>query len=239
VLSSSIPSEEIAARLQSFSELVGTAISRAQAHAEVLASRARIVEAGDEARRRIERDLHDGTQQRLITLTLRLQRALAEVPPSAPAARAELVEAERELSSTIDEVQELSRGLHPAQLARGGLRPALRALARRSPIPVEVAVDGERLPASVETAVYYVVSEALTNAIKHSAATSLVVTVAADSDAVRATVADNGVGGAKVGAGSGLTGLNDRVEAIGGRFAVASPSGGGTTISVELPIAAQ
>jgi signal transduction histidine kinase len=102
-----------------------------------------------------------------------------------------------------------------------------------------VAVDGERLPPSIETAVYYVVSEALTNAIKHSAATSLVVTVAADSDAVRATVADNGVGGAKVGAGSGLTGLNDRVEAIGGRFAVASPSGGGTTISVELPIAAQ
>jgi signal transduction histidine kinase len=130
--------------------------------------------------------------------------------------------------------------VHPAQLAVGGLRPALRALARRSPIPVDVSVDvPERPPASVETGLYYVVSEALANAIKHSQATLVSVTVAGDSGSVRATVADNGVGGAETGAGSGLTGLSDRVDALAGLFSVVSPSGGGTTISVDLPVAAK
>jgi signal transduction histidine kinase len=238
-LSSSVPSEEIESRLASFTELVGTAISRAEAHAEVIASRARIVEAGDEAMRRIERDLHDGTQQRLVALALHLQRVRGDVPTEERDTYAALEHVERELKSVIDEVQELSRGVHPAQLAEGGLRPALRALARRSPIPIDLSVDvPERPPASVETAVYYVVSEALANAIKHSQATSLVVTVALDSGAIRATVADDGVGGAEIGAGSGLTGLSDRVDALAGRFEVVSPPGGGTMISVELPVAA-
>ena len=239
MLSSSVPGEEIESRLASFTDLVGTAISRAEAHAEVIASRARIVEAGDEAIRRIERDLHDGTQQRLVALALHLQRVRADLPAEEGDTHEAIGQLERELKSVIDEVQELSRGVHPAQLAEGGLRPALRALARRSPIPIDLSVDvPERLSASVETAVYYVVSEALANAIKHSQATSLLVTVALDSGAIRVTVADDGVGGAEIGAGSGLTGLSDRVDALAGRFEVASPAGGGTTISVELPVAA-
>jgi signal transduction histidine kinase len=239
MLSSSVPSEEIESRLASFTELVGTAISRAEAQAEVIASRARIVEAGDAAMRRIERDLHDGTQQRLVALALHLQRVRADVRAEERDTHAAFDQVERELKSVIDEVQELSRGVHPAQLAEGGLRPALRALARRSPTPIDLSVDvPERLPASVETAVYYVVSEALANAIKHSQATSVFVTVALDSGAIRATVADNGVGGAEIGAGSGLTGLSDRVDALAGRFEVISPHGGGTTITVELPVAA-
>ena len=239
MLSSSVPSEEIESRLASFTQLVGTAISRAEAHAEVIASRARIVEAGDEAMRRIERDLHDGTQQRLVALALHLQRVRADVPAEERDTHAALEQLERDLKSAIDEVQELSRGVHPAQLAEGGIRPALRALARRSPIPIDLSVDvPDRPPALIETAVYYVVSEALANAIKHSQATSLVVVVALDSGAVRATVTDDGVGGAEIGRGSGLTGLRDRVEALAGRFEVVSPQGGGTTISVELPVAA-
>ena len=239
MLSSAVPSAEIESRLTSFTQLVGNAIYRAEAHAEVLASRARIVAAGDEAMRRIERDLHDGTQQRLVALALHLQRVRADVPAEPRDLPAALQQVERELKSVIDEVQELSRGVHPAQLAEGGLRPALRALARRSPVPIDLSVDvPERPPASVETAVYYVVSEALANAIKHSQATSLVVTAALDSGAIRVTVADDGVGGAEIGAGSGLTGLSDRVDALAGRFEVVSPPGGGTTISVELPVAA-
>ena len=240
MLSSSVSGEEIESRLASFTNLVGAAISRAQAQAELIASRARIVEAGDEARRRIERDLHDGTQQRLVALTLHLQRLRADVPVAERATQEGLEQVERELKSVIEEVQELSRGVHPAQLAVGGLRPSLRALARRSPIPVDVSVDvPERPPASVETALYYVVSEALANAIKHSRATSVSVTVVGDSRSVRAIVADDGVGGAEAGAGSGLTGLTDRVDALAGLFSVVSPRGGGTTISVDLPVAAQ
>jgi signal transduction histidine kinase len=240
MLSSEVPGEEIEARLASFTDLVGTAISRAQAQAELIASRARIVEAGDEAMRRIERDLHDGTQQRLVALTLHLQRLRADVPVADQATHEGLGEVERELKSVIGEVQELSRGVHPAQLAVGGLRPSLRALARRSPIPVDVSVDvPERPPASVETGLYYVVSEALANAIKHSGAASVSVSVVGDLRSVRATVADDGVGGAETGAGSGLTGLRDRVDALAGVFSVVSPRGGGTTISVELPIAAE
>jgi signal transduction histidine kinase len=240
MLSSSGSGEEIESRLASFTDLVGTAISRAQAQAELIASRARIVQAGDEARRRIERDLHDGTQQRLVSLTLHLQRLRADVPVAERATQDGLEQVEGELKSVIEEVRELSRGVHPAQLAVGGLRPSLRALARRSPIPVDVSVDvPERPPASVETALYYVVSEALANAIKHSGATSVSVTVVGDSRSVRATVADDGVGGAETGAGSGLTGLSDRVDALAGLLRVVSPRGGGTTISVDLPVGAQ
>jgi signal transduction histidine kinase len=147
----------------------------------------------------------------------------------------------QEIKSVLDDVRELSRGLHPAQLARRGLGPSLRALARRSPIPVEVAVEvDERPPPPVETAVYYVVSEALTNAIRYSGASGISVTVGCDGEWLRVTIADNGSGGAEAGAGpgSGLLGLSDRVEALGGRFSLLSPSGSGTRISVELPVTA-
>ena len=162
----------------------------------------------------------------------------AGIPAAEEATLAGLDQVERELKAVNEEVQELSRGVHPAQLAQGGLLPSLRALARRSPIPVDVTVDvADRPPASVETAIYYVVSEAITNAIKHSGATAVSVTVVADATAVCATIADDGVGGAEVGVGSGLTGLSDRVAALAGRCSVVSPRGGGTTISLELPFA--
>jgi signal transduction histidine kinase len=226
-------------RLRAFTEMVATAVSNATARVALLESRARIVEAGDEARRRIERDLHDGTQQRLLAIGLDLQRVRAMAADD-PQVRAELEEVERDLVSVLDEVREISRGLHPAQLSRGGLPPSLRALARRCPIPVDLEVDlAGRLPASGETAVYYVVSEALANAIKHSGASAVTVRVSAESNALRATVTDDGDGGAAAGVGSGLTGLRDRVEALGGRFELDSPPGGGTTVSVELPIATQ
>ena len=239
-------------RLAGFTELVATAIANASARAELVASRARIVAAGDEARRRIERDLHDGTQQRLIALGLDLQRARAAIPPDQADTHSALVEVEEDLEAILADLRELSHGLHPPLLARAGLRPSLRALARRSPIPVELDIELPARPSpSVEIAVYYVVSEALTNAIKHSRASSISVTVTADHAGglfaldllghravahVYATIADDGVGGAEAGAGSGLTGLADRVDALGGRLGVDSPVGEGTRISVELPL---
>ena len=231
--------ERSEARLSQFTELMATAVSNATARAELIASRARIVAAGDEARRRLERNLHDGTQQRLIALRLDLQRIRATLGSDDVEARAELEQAERDLESVLEEVRELSRGLHPAQLSRGGLGLALRALARRSPIRVDLDVEvEERPPVPIETAVYYVVSEALTNAIKHSHASAVSVAVGRDEGVVRARIADDGVGGAVAGGGSGLTGLADRVEALGGRLMLESPRERGTAISIELPIAA-
>jgi signal transduction histidine kinase/uncharacterized protein YoaH (UPF0181 family) len=224
-------------RLEKFTELVATAIANADSHSELAASRRRIVAAADEARRRIERNLHDGTQQRLIALGLDLQRVEATI--RAPAAQAEIERAVRDLGSILEDLRELSHGLHPPLLSRAGLRPALGALARRSPIPVQLDVDlPERPPAEVETAIYYVVSEALANAIKHSHASATTVTIAGDPRAttVCATVADDGVGGAEPSGGSGLIGLGDRVHALGGRFVLESPAGLGTRISVELPV---
>jgi GAF domain-containing protein len=228
--------EQSEIRLSQFTELMATAVSNATARADLVASRARIVAAGDEARRRFERDLHDGTQQRLLAIGLDLQRVRGELDEQEEGARAALERAERDLGAALDEVREVSRGLHPAQLSRGGLQTALRALARRSPIPVTLHVDiAERPPEPIETAAYYVVSEAIANAIKHSRATAIVVTVTRAGGTLHATIADDGVGGAVVDGGSGLTGLNDRVEAVGGRFAIASPRGRGTTISIDLP----
>jgi signal transduction histidine kinase len=198
------------------------------------------VTAGDEARRRLERDLHDGTQQRLLALRLDLQRIRGTIPEDEDVTRSGLETAEQDLESVLEEVREFSRGIHPGHLARGGLGPSLRALGRRSPIPVEVEVDlDERPPAPIETAVYYVVSEAIANAIKHSGASVVSVKVVSDGLVLRATIVDDGVGGAPVDqprTGSGLTGLSDRVEALGGGFVVESPAGGGTTISIELPL---
>jgi GAF domain-containing protein len=223
-------------RLAGFTELVATAISNATARAELVASRARIVAAGDEARRRIERNLHDGTQQRLLALGLDLQRARTGIPDDQSETQSALMEAEQDLEAILEDLRELSHGLHPQLLSRLGLGPSLQALARRSPIPVQLDVDlPDRPPASLETAVYYVVSEALTNAIKHSQATEISIAITG-GETLEASVVDDGVGGADPGGGSGLVGLLDRVEALGGHFAFDSPPRGGTSISIELPV---
>jgi signal transduction histidine kinase len=219
-------------RLEKFTELVTTAIANTTTRAELIASRARIVAAGDEARRRIERNLHDGVQQRLVALRLDLQR-MREVPHGERDTL--LMQAEQDLEATLEDLRELSHGLHPPLLSRAGLGPSLEALTRRLPIPVHLNVElPERPEASLETALYYAVSEAITNAIKHSDASEIAVT-ATGGEKLEASIADNGVGGADV-KGSGLTGLRDRIEALGGRFTVVSPAAGGTTISIELPV---
>jgi len=234
------------ARLSNFTGLVATAISNASSRSELIASRARIVSAGDEARRRIERNLHDGTQQRLIALGLDVQRARTTIPEHQHDARSALERVEQDLDAILVDLRELSHGLHPPLLSRLGLRPSLQALARRSPIPVEVDIDlPERPAASLETAVYYVVSEAVTNAIKHSHASEISVTININDPGapsrvsvgtLHATIVDDGLGGADPSGGSGLTGLLDRVDALGGRFVLDSPPRGGTTISAEFPI---
>jgi signal transduction histidine kinase len=204
---------------------------------ELAASRARIVAAGDLARRRIERDLHDGTQQRLVSLVLDLRAAEAAVPPERPELRAQLDGVADGLAGALDDLRELTRGIHPAILSEGGLRPALKALARRSVVPVELEVDVQtRLPEPVEVAAYYVVSEALANTAKHAQASVAHVDVRAGNGSLHLSVRDDGVGGATPGRGSGLIGLTDRVEALGGTIALHSPAGKGTSLQVDLPI---
>jgi signal transduction histidine kinase len=228
------------ARLSGFTQLVATAIANAEAQAALTASRARIVAAADAARRRIERDLHDGAQQRLVSLALHLRSTVqAAVPPDADDLTAQLDAVAAELVSVVDELREVARGLHPAALADGGLRPALKTLARRSAVPVrlEVDVDG-RLPEPIELAAYYVVSEALTNTVKHAHATVIDVQAAVGVGVLRVGVRDDGRGGADLTGGSGLVGLTDRVEALGGRLTLNSPPGAGTAVQVLLPLTA-
>jgi signal transduction histidine kinase len=213
------------------------ASSLEQSREELAASRTRIVAAGDQARRRIERDLHDGTQQRLVSLVLNLRAAEAAVPPERPELRAQLAGVADGLTGALEELRELSRGIHPAILSEGGLAPALKALARRSVLPVELEVDvGARLPEPVEVAGYYVVSEALANAAKHAHATVAEVEARARDGRLHLTVRDDGVGGATLGGGSGLVGLADRVAALGGTIQVHSPAGQGTRLQIDLPI---
>ena len=232
------PPPETEARLAGFTELVATAIANAESRAQLMASRARIVAAADGARRRIERDLHDGAQQRLASLVLRLRTAQADVPPELRELGAELDRAVADGSGALEELQEIARGIHPAILAKGGLGPALKTLARRSAVPVEldVRISG-RLPEPVEIAAYYVVSEALTNAAKHADAAAVTVTVEADADdnVLRIAVWDDGIGGADFTRGTGLVGLKDRVEALGGRILLDSTPGAGTRLRAELP----
>jgi signal transduction histidine kinase len=223
-------------RMTEFTDLVATAVANAQNRAELMASRARIVAAGDEARRRIERDLHDGAQQGLVALALRL-RSAAAAPGENDGIRTEIADVAAGLMGVLDELQEISRGIHPSILSRAGLRPALGALGRRSAVRVEMdlRIDGP-LPESVEVAAYYVVSEMLTNAAKHAHASVVQVHAEASSGTLRLHVGDDGVGGADPLRGSGLVGLKDRIEAVGGTFSVHSPAGAGTTVSCELPV---
>ena len=225
-------------RMSEFTELVATAVANAQSRAELMTSRARIVAASDETRRRIERDLHDGAQQRLVALALRLRMA-AEPSTERGEPRTEMADAAAEVMGVVDELREISRGIHPAILSKAGLRPALRALGRRSVVPVEldVRVDG-RLSESVEVGVYYVVSEMLANAEKHARASVVEVSAEAADGMLRVRVRDDGIGGADPARGSGLLGLKDRIEALGGTFSVHSPAGRGTTVTCEVPVTA-
>jgi signal transduction histidine kinase len=224
-------------RMAEFTDLVATAVANAQNRAELIASRARIVAASDAARRRIERDLHNGAEQRLLILALRLH-SVAKLHES-DEIRTEIANAASELMSVINELREISRGIHPAVLSRAGLRPALRALGRRSAIPVDVNVRIEgRLPAPAEVGAYHVVSEMLTNAAEHAHASVVEVDAEASGDTLRVCVRDDGVGGADPARGSGLVGLRDRIEALGGTFSMHSPAGGGTTVTCELPLLA-
>jgi signal transduction histidine kinase len=208
-----------------------------ESRGELTASRARIVAAGDQARRRIERDLHDGTQQRLVALVLDTRSAEAALPPELPELKAQLAGVAAGLSEALDDLREVSRGVHPAILSAGGLGPALTALARRSAVPVRLDVDIQRrLPEAIEVAAYYVVSEALTNAAKHARASVVRVDARVRDGGLHLSVRDDGIGGADAGRGSGLIGLTDRVEALGGTITVSSPAGTGTALLVELPV---
>ncbi|HEX3456299.1 MAG TPA: PAS domain S-box protein [Gaiellaceae bacterium] len=210
---------------------------RRWAEAELRASRVRIVEAGDRERRRIERNLHDGAQQHLVSLALRLRGASECLEDEPDAARGLLEQADLELAVALAELRELAQGIHPAVLADRGLRPALEGLASRSTLRVEIAsLPADRLPEPVEVAAYYFVAEALANALKHADATVVTVRVELDGRRVVLGVVDDGVGGAGETDGTGLRGLIDRIEALGGRFSVDSPAGGGTRLRAEIPL---
>jgi PAS domain S-box-containing protein len=232
------------ARLAGFTELVGTALANAEARAQLIGSRARIVAAADAARQRIERDLHDGAQQRLVCLALDLRAARAAVPPEAGELAALLDDLADEAAGAQDELRELARGVHPGILADGGLTLALEAAAGRSVVPVVLDVRVDRqLPKQTEIAAYYLVSEALTNAAKHAQASVVHVEVdtaegAPGNGVLRVAVRDDGVGGADLTGGTGLVGLKDRVEALGGTIEIESARGKGTALRATLPITA-
>ena len=228
--------EDTEARLAEFTELVATAIANAESRREIELSRARIVATADATRRKIERDLHDGAQQRLVSLALELRAVHDAPPPGLHELRAALGQTLDGLTSVSDELREMARGIHPAIVTEGGLGPALKSLARRSAVPVELDLRAEvELPERVEVAAYYVVSEALTNAAKHARASVVHVAVRARDHMLDVSVRDDGRGGADPSRGSGLIGLKDRAEAIGGTLSLQSPVGLGTLLRVELP----
>lgn len=223
-----------------FADLIGTAIRNAETHAELQASRARIVAAADAARRGIERDLHDGAQQRIVSLGLGLRTLEASIPESDLALRKQVENLINGMADLYTELQELSRGIHPAILSKGGLAPALKTLARRSTVPVGLELDvAGRLPEPIEVAAYYVVAESLVNVAKHAQASGVTVRAALGDDELRLEVSDDGVGGATAGGGSGLIGLKDRVAAVFGELIVASDPGTGTTVTARIPVAAE
>jgi signal transduction histidine kinase len=225
-------------RLAEFSRHAGMAVANAKSRSDLAESRARIVRAGDEARRRFERDLHDGAQQRLVSLGLELRSAEATVPPELGDLQPRLARLGTGVREVLDDLRELSRGLHPAVLSEDGLRPALSSLALRSAVPVSLRLDigGERFEEPVEVAGYYVASEALANTAKHARASRAEVSVTRAGGWLELTVSDDGQGGADVAGGSGLIGLVDRVEAIGGTVQIDSRPGLGTVVHVKLPV---
>jgi signal transduction histidine kinase len=223
--------------LAAFAELVAQALANADAYEKLAASRARIVEAGDAERRRLERNLHDGAQQRLVTLAVSLRVVQSRLPPEADGARELLGAAQQQLSEALLELRELARGIHPAVLTDHGLGPAVDALASRSSVPLEVTdVPHERLPSPVEAAAYYIVAEAVTNVAKYADASHVTVAIRPDGDQMIVDVADDGVGGADPASGTGLRGIADRVEALHGRLRISSPAGSGTRITAEIPL---
>jgi predicted ATPase/signal transduction histidine kinase len=214
---------------------LAVSLDNAQLYAELTASRARIVAVADQARRRMERNLHDGAQQRLVSLGLQLRAVQATMPPEMGAQLDQVADG---LTGALEELGEIARGIHPSVLTDGGLRPALKTLGRRSPVPVKLDIRvRQRLPEQVEVSAYYFVAEALTNAAKHARASSVTVTAEADAAVLRVAVRDDGAGGADFTRGTGLVGLKDRVEAIGGRLFLDSPPGAGTSLRAEFPLA--
>jgi signal transduction histidine kinase len=225
------------ARLAGFTELAAAAIANAEAQAALTASRARIVAASDDTRRRIERNLHDGAQQRLVSLALDLRAAKATAPPGADEHIHQLDAVAAGLEGVLEDLREIARGLHPAILAESGLQPALKTLARRSAVPVDLDVQVDRrLHDPVEIAAYYTVSEALANIAKHAHATGVDVQAVETDGVLYVRVRDDGRGGADFSNGSGLTGLKDRAEALGGHLELSSPPGAGTALEVSLPL---
>jgi signal transduction histidine kinase len=224
------------ARIAEFADLVATAIANAEARAELTASRVRIVAAADQARRRIERDLHDGAQQHLVALGLALRTAEAAVPSELAMLRGQISDIVQGLVGVSADLREISRGIHPAILSEGGLGPALKALARRSAVPVDLDLDlDRRVPESTEVAAYYVAAEALTNSAKHARASEVNVCARTEGTNLQLSIRDDGVGGADPAKGSGLIGLTDRVEALGGQMEIASHAGTGTSLHVTIP----
>lgn len=221
-------------QVSDFADLIATAIYNAENRAALKASRARIVAAADEARRGFERDLHDGAQQRIVSLGLQLRALEASEHGST---REGIDRAVADLMEIHEQLQEISRGIHPAILSRGGLGPAIKTLARRSAVPVALDADVDRrLAESIEVAAYYVVAEALTNTAKHAQASEVQLHASSDDVELRMTISDDGVGGATIGGGSGLIGLKDRVEAVSGRLEIVSAQGAGTTLHVTIPL---
>ena len=223
-------------RLAEFAELVAQALANAEAREQLIASRKRLVEAAQAERRRLERNLHDGAQQRLVALSVTLRLAERQLQRDPEAARESLVRASAELADALEELRELARGLHPAVLTDLGLEAALSALAARVPVPVALTVDLDRRPPeAVEAAAYFIVAEALTNVARYASADSATIVVRRQAAGLLVEVTDDGKGGADPAAGSGLRGLTDRVEALGGRLDIQSRPGRGTTIRAWLP----
>jgi signal transduction histidine kinase len=224
-------------RLADFTNLVALALESAEAHDQLTASRARIVEASVAERRRLERNLHDGAQQRLVTLAVHLRIAQESLREDPAAAEAMLSSVGEDLKLALEELRELARGLHPAVLTDRGLEPAVQSLATRAPFPVEIAgIPPVRLDESVEAAVYYLVAESLTNAAKHADASAARIEISTANAEVVVEISDNGSGGASMDRGSGLRGLADRIEALGGRFDLTSPRAGGTVVRATFPL---
>jgi signal transduction histidine kinase len=228
---------DIEARLASFTELVATAIANAESSAELAASRRRIVAASDDERRRIERNLHDGTQQQLVSLGLAVRAAEASLAPERQDVQDQLSRVAIGLVKAVEDLQEISRGIHPAILSKGGLGPALQTLAHRSAIPVELEIATDvGLAEPIEVAAYFVASEALANAAKHSQASRIDLLLGQRDGDLLLSVRDDGVGGADAARGSGIVGLTDRVEALGGSLRVDSTPGEGTQVVAQLPL---